>query len=45
MNRVALNVALPEPLHRKLKAKAAMEGLTLKEAVEQAVEGFVGEDE
>jgi hypothetical protein len=32
--RVRLNVALPERLHRKLKAKAATEGVTIVRLLE-----------
>ena len=32
---------IPEDLHRKAKAKAAMEGITLKQLVIQAIEEYL----
>ena len=37
---VSINVALPGQLHRKLKSAAAVEGVTIKEAVIAAVDAW-----
>ena len=36
-----LNVRLPEYLHRQLKAKAALDGVPIAEAVEELVRDYV----
>ena len=36
-----LNIRLPEQTHRELKAKCALDGLTLAEAVEELVWGYL----
>ena len=36
-----LNVRLPESLHRQLKAKAALDGLPIAEAVQALVEAYL----
>jgi len=37
---VAINVQLPESVHRKLRLKALHQGMTLAEAVTAAVNGW-----
>ena len=36
-----LNIRLPEQTHRELKAKCALEGLTLVEAIEELVRAYL----
>jgi predicted DNA binding CopG/RHH family protein len=36
-----LNIRLPEQTHRELKAKCALEGLTLAVAIEELVRAYV----
>lgn len=36
-----LNTRLPEQLHRELKAKCALDGFTIEEAVEELARAYV----
>lgn len=39
----SLTVEIPEDLHRRIKAKVALEGSTIQAAVRGLLEGYVGD--